>query len=61
MKTRETTNELGLYVSECCGEELIFDEGDTFARCPQCHAPCTWELEEDLFSSEQLERQDTAA
>ena len=45
MKTSEDVNELGLYSNDCCSEELIFDVGDTFWRCPRCHSLCIWELE----------------
>lgn len=37
MKTSEEARELGLYASECCSEELIFDRGDTFVRCPSIY------------------------
>jgi hypothetical protein len=44
MKTSETATELGVYASECCGEELIFDDGDTFSRCMKCNRLCEWEM-----------------
>ena len=60
MKTSETVAELGLYESACCGEELIFDDGDIFSRCPQCNGLCQWEFLEpvvpcDAFESSERE------
>jgi hypothetical protein len=43
--TCEDVRELGLYATDCCGEELIFDKGDTFWRCPACRHLCTWDLQ----------------
>ena len=48
MRTSEDVRELGLYQNDCCSEELIFDEGDTFWRCPRCHDLCCWELESKI-------------
>jgi hypothetical protein len=45
MRTSEDVFELGLYASSCCNQELIFDIGDTFCRCPGCKGLCDWELE----------------
>jgi hypothetical protein len=50
MKTSEDARELGLYASECCSEELIFDKGDCFSRCPRCEGLCEWDLIENLTS-----------
>ena len=55
MKTGETVTDLGLYASECCREELIFDGGDTFLRCPRCTRLCEWELEEEIVAQDELE------
>jgi hypothetical protein len=44
MRTSEDVREPGLYVSQCCNQELIFYVGDTFWRCPECHRLCDWEL-----------------
>jgi hypothetical protein len=54
MKTSDRANELGLYASQCCGEELIFDGYDTFCACPRCAQPCSWTLMETLVSCELL-------
>jgi hypothetical protein len=51
MRTGETAMERGLYVSDCCLEEKIFDDGDTLVRCPKCSALCHWELEDLVISS----------
>jgi hypothetical protein len=48
MRTSEDVYELGLYISECCGEEFIFDGGDTFRRCPRCQHLCNWDLESKI-------------
>ena len=55
MKTSETVVDLGLYASDCCGEELIFDIGDTFYRCPKCQGLCEWELVEEIVPLDQLD------
>ena len=46
MRTSEDALESGLYASECCGEELVFEKGDCFWRCPCCHSLCDWEIVE---------------
>ena len=56
MKTGDTVADLGLYASECCSSELIFDTGDRFANCPLCNRPCVWELEEELVTQDEFER-----
>lgn len=61
MKTGQTVDELGLYSSECCSAELIFNIGDTFSRCPQCQHLCVWELESEVVSMEELEREERIA
>jgi len=48
MRTSEDVHELGLYSNNCCNEELIFDKGDTFWRCPRCQSLCQWELESKI-------------
>jgi hypothetical protein len=55
MKTYSRANELGLYASECCGEELIFDTHDTFCGCPRCAQPCEWRLIETLVTCDLLQ------
>jgi len=61
MRTGQTVDELGLYSTECCSAELIFDVGDTWVRCPRCHEVCKWELEDELVRPEDLERFDEIA
>jgi hypothetical protein len=56
MKTGDTVMDLGLYASECCSADLIFDTGDTFLRCPRCNHLCDWELEEEIVSEDEFER-----
>ena len=55
MKTGDTVTDLGLYSSECCSAELIFDDGDLFLKCPQCDRLCLWELEEEIVPQDELE------
>jgi hypothetical protein len=55
MKTSEDVRELGLYANDCCEEELIFDKGDTFWRCPRCQNLCRWELEEKITRDTELD------
>ena len=55
MKTADTVIDLGLYATECCSEELIFDIGDLFLRCPRCQKLCTWELEEEIVTIDEFE------
>ena len=55
MKASENVYELGLYSNDCCGEELIYYEGDTFWRCPQCQQLCRWELVSKITREADLE------
>ena len=55
MRTSDVAPELGLYASECCNVELIFDKGDTFCRCPKCEHLCGWDLLENLVMAEEIE------
>jgi hypothetical protein len=61
MKTTETVLESGLYATECCSEELVFDIGDLFRRCPKCHELCEWELQEELVRPDNLKSDDGIA
>ncbi len=55
MRTSEDVLDLGLYSNNCCNEELIFDIGETFCRCPKCESLCHWELESRITTVEALE------
>ena len=44
MKTGEDVRESGLYSSDCCEQELLLIENDSFTRCPRCSRLCEWEL-----------------
>jgi hypothetical protein len=55
MKTGQTVEQTGLYSSECCSEELIFEVEDTFTRCPRCMGLCVWDFDSELVSCEELE------
>jgi len=56
MRTGEDVRELGLYISSCCNQEVIFDGNDVFTRCPRCEALCWWDLEEKLVSYEEFDK-----
>ncbi|OLD57767.1 MAG: hypothetical protein AUI54_01570 [Acidobacteria bacterium 13_1_40CM_2_56_5] len=55
MRTFDDVFELGLYSNECCNQELIFDEGDMFGRCPRCQDLCHWVLEAKITRDADLE------
>jgi hypothetical protein len=61
MRTGQTLTDLGLYATECCSEELIFDMGDQFAKCPRCQKLCIWEEEEEIVSIDEFEQMNGAA
>lgn len=44
MKTGQDVVEPGLYVSDCCGEEVMLEEGASFPRCRKCSGLSLWEL-----------------
>lgn len=55
MKTGETVEQLGLYSTECCNQELIFEVGDTFSRCPRCLGLCNWDFDSEVVAAEELD------
>jgi len=54
MKTGRDVHEFGLYVSDCCLQELIFNRNESFSRCPQCSQLCEWELVDTVVSAQQI-------
>ena len=60
MRTSDDAFELGLYICDCCDQELIFDIGDTFCRCPRCMSLCNWELQASITRLDNLEDEVTA-
>lgn len=46
MKTGQDVTESGLYVSDCCGEEVLLYKDASFTRCPRCKGLSDWELVE---------------
>jgi hypothetical protein len=44
MRTGQDVIQSGLYASDCCLEELRFDENGSFSRCPRCSHLAEWEL-----------------
>jgi hypothetical protein len=46
MKTGQDVIEAGLYVTECCGEEVELQKDATFPRCLRCMNLTTWEMVE---------------
>lgn len=61
MKTGQTVEELGLYSTECCSAELVFDVGDTFSHCPRCQQLCKWEYEDEFVGVDPERLNGTAA
>ena len=61
MKTGDTVTDLGLYTTECCSEEVIFDTGNVFGRCPRCMHLCTWEMEEEIMAMDEFDHLNGAA
>jgi hypothetical protein len=56
MKTSQDVLQPGLYTSECCGSEKIFEDNDVFERCPHCMSLCKWEFIETVEDRHQQER-----
>jgi len=54
MKTGQDVRKLGLYVSDCCLEEMLFEENNSFRRCPHCSRLCEWELVEAVVPVEEM-------
>jgi hypothetical protein len=44
MRTGDSVEGLGVYASDCCGHEAIFEQEDWFPRCPECQRLCKWKL-----------------
>ncbi len=44
MKTGQDVVEPGLYVSDCCGEEVMLAKEASFPRCRKCSGLSRWEL-----------------
>ena len=54
MKTGQDVRGLGLYASDCCLQELLFDQNDSFSRCPRCSRLCEWELVDSVVSWQEM-------
>jgi hypothetical protein len=62
MKTSQDVVKPGLYMSECCGHEQMFDESEVFHRCPNCQGLCEWELvEAPVAAAPDVRRSDLGA
>jgi hypothetical protein len=61
MNTSQRVHRLGLYASECCMNEVLFDRNDHFSRCPRCERLCSWDLVEEVVSWQDLEEPETLA
>jgi len=44
MKTGQDVTEAGLYVSDCCGEEVMLEKDASFPRCRRCSGLSRYEL-----------------
>ena len=51
MKTGNEANRKGLYSSECCDCEVVFERGQTLTRCPKCSALTVWDLAEEVVTN----------
>jgi len=60
-KTGQTVKERGLYISECCDNEQIFEVGDNFTRCLKCMGLTEWELDSELVTVDELNSSDRLA
>ena len=60
MKTGQDVRESGLYSSDCCEQELLFTENDSFSRCPRCFRLCEWELVDSVISWKEMSHGDVA-
>jgi len=60
-RTGNSAKEFGLYISECCGVEVLFGKGETFCRCLKCTAPCEWEMAEVVISGTEPEEEERIA
>lgn len=58
MRTGETVDDLGIYSTQCCNEQVTFDTGDTFTRCPNCSSLCGWDLEDELTPLDHVDEDD---
>ena len=47
MKTGQDVQIAGLYVSECCNEEVVLAKDASFPRCVRCSSLSIWEPAED--------------
>jgi hypothetical protein len=56
MKTGEDVRESGLYSSDCCEQELLLMENDSFRRCPRCSRLCEWVLVDSVISWKEMSR-----
>ena len=61
MRSADTVTDFGLYASECCSAEMIFDDGDRFSTCPQCNHNCIWELEEEIVAQDEFDARNSLA
>jgi hypothetical protein len=61
MKTGQDVRQLGLYVSECCLQEILFDKNGSFRRCPRCGQLCEWELVDAVMSGQEIAERNSNA
>jgi hypothetical protein len=55
MKTAQLVRQLGIYASDCCINEVLFDVNDRYSRCPKCSRLCGWEFVEKVFSWHEMD------
>jgi len=54
VKTGQDVREFGLYASDCCVQEVLFDKDDSFSRCPRCLRLCEWEPVDAAVASQEM-------
>jgi hypothetical protein len=54
VKTGQDVRESGLYASDCCAAEMLFDSDDSFSRCPRCLRLCEWEPVDSVVAWEEM-------
>ena len=59
MKTGQDVRKVGLYVSNCCLQELRFDRNESFSRCPRCSRLCEWEFVDVVLSADEVAQQNS--
>lgn len=49
MRTGDTCERTGVYVPQCCSQELVIARDAVFPLCPGCGQPATWTMVRAVF------------